>query len=132
MEFDLDKMYCGIIRRGDIFLFEEGNNPSTSLHYAQGREKAVVVLQEDVLNQGLPTVVCASIEPYEKGEEIFPNEVLLKAEETGLGKNGICMLHKILTIDRRNMISKKGELKVEKLQEIYEALEINLGRFRDK
>lgn len=120
MDFDLDKMYCGAIRRGDVFLFEDKN-----------KEKAVIVLQEDILNQGLPTVVCAVVEPFEKGEEIFPNEILLKAGETGLGKDGICMLHKVLTIDRRNMIAKKGELKSEKLQEIYKALDVNLGRFRD-
>ena len=122
MDFDLDKMYCGAIRRGDIFLHLR----------SAGDEAPVVVLQEDILNQGLPNVVCASIEPYEKGEKIFPNEVLLKAGETGLGKDGICMLHKILTIDRRKMVAKKGELKKEKLQEIYKALEVNLGRFRDK
>lgn len=120
MKFDLDKMYCGAIRRGDIFLFNEG-----------AVERPVIVLQEDILNQGLPTVVCASIEPYAKNEEIFSNEVLLKAEEIGLGKDGICMLHKIITIDRRHMIAKKGELKPEKLQEIYQALDVNLGRFRD-
>ena len=120
MEFDLDKMYCGAIRRGDVFLYEDGKN-----------EKAVIVLQDDILNQGLPTVVCASVEPYIKNEEIFPNEVVLKSEETGLGKDGICMLHKIVTIDRIKMISKKGELKKEKLAEIYKALEVNLGRFRD-
>lgn len=121
MDFDLDKMYCGAIRRGDIFLYDNDN-----------KEKPVVVLQEDILNQGLPTIVCASIEPYEKGEEIFANEILLKDGETGLGADGICMLHKILTIDRRKIIAKKGELKSEKLQSIYQALDINLGRFRDK
>lgn len=120
MDFDLDKMYCGIIRRGDIFLFNHS-----------GTEQPVLVLQENVLNEGLPTIVCALIEPYKINEEIFPNEVLLKATETGLGRDGICMLHKIITADRREMISKKGELKKEKLQEIYQALDVNLGRFRD-
>ena len=120
MEFDLDKMYCGAIHRGDIFLFEDKN-----------KEKPLVVLQEDILNQGLPTVICAPIEPYEKNEEIFSNEILLKASETGLGKDGICMLHKLVTVDRRIMIAKKGELNSGKLQEIYQALDVNLGRFRD-
>lgn len=122
MDFDLDKMYCGKIRRGDIFLFGK----------EQESEKAVVVLQDDILNEGLPTVVCVSIEPYKKDENIFANEVFLKKDETGLGKDGICMLHKILTIDRRKLLSKKGELSPKRLQEIYKALEINLGRFRDK
>ncbi|MBT4120922.1 MAG: type II toxin-antitoxin system PemK/MazF family toxin [Candidatus Magasanikbacteria bacterium] len=120
MDFDLDKMYCGKIRRGGIFLYE-----------VEDKEKAIVILQDDVLNEGLPTIVGASIEPYKKDEKIFPNEVLLKKEETGLGKDGICMLHKIITVDRGVMISKKGELKTDKLQEIYKALDINLGRFRD-
>jgi len=128
MNFDFDKMYCGKIRRGGIFLYEVKENPSTG---AQGVEKAVVILQDNILNEGLPTIVGASIEPYKKDEKIFPNEVLLKKEETGLGKDGICMLHKIITVDRRVMISKKGELKADKLQEIYKALDINLGRFRD-
>lgn len=120
MDFNLDKMYCGKIRRGDIFLYEAGN-----------KEKAMVVMQDNILNEGLPTVVGAMILPYKKGEEIFANEILLKKNETGLGKDGICMLHKIITVDRRLVISKKGELKAEKLQEIYKALDVNLGRFRD-
>ena len=121
MVFDFDKMYCGAIRRGDVFLYEE-----------KGKEKAVLVLQDSVLNDGLGTVVCVKIEPYKKGEEVFPNEVLLKKNETGLGKSGICMLHKMITLDRQIMIAKKGELKKEKLQDVYKALDINLGRFRDK
>ena len=125
-EFDLDKMYCGAIRRGDIFLFDNNHLINT-----QSREKAVVVLQDNILNEGLPTIVCVLIEPYKTDEDVFPNEVILKKEETGLGKDGICMLHKIITVDRINMISKKGELSQEKLQEIYKALDINLGRFRD-
>lgn len=134
MDFDLDKMYCGAVRRGDVFLFDRVESASSADHAARVeiKETPAVVLQEDILNQGLPTVVCALLEPYKIGEEIFPNEVLLKSAETGLGRDGICMLHKILTIDRRNMIAKKGELKPERLQEIYQALDVNLGRFRDK
>jgi len=122
MTFDFDNMYCGAIRRGDVFLYEK----------QKGEEMPVVVLQENVLNDGLPTVVCACIEQYKDGEEVFANEVLLKNTETGLGETGICMLHKIVTIERPRMIAKKGELKQERLQEIYEALDVNLGRFRDK
>ncbi len=128
MNFDLDKMYCGKIRRGDIFLYEVAGDTSVR---AQDKEKAIVILQDDVLNEGLPTVVGASVEPYKKDEKIFVNEILLKSNETGLGKDGICMLHKIITTDRRLLIAKKGELKPEKLQAIYKALDANLGRFRD-
>jgi len=122
MSFDLDKMYCGAIRRGDIFIYEK---------QGEKKEKVVLILQEDVLNQGLPTVVCAEILPYKKDEPVFANEVLLKNSEIGLGNDGICMLHKIVTLDRRALIAKKGELTPEKLKEVYLALDVNLGRFRD-
>ena len=91
-----------------------------------------VVLQDDILNEGLPTVICAMVEPYKVGEEVFPNEVMLEKKVTGFDKDGICMLHKIITVDRRKMIAKKGELSQEKLFEVLEALDINLGRFRDQ
>lgn len=120
MQFDLDNMYCGAISRGDIFLYEGG-----------GGEQVVLVLQDSVLNDGLPTVVCAIIEPYKKSDKVFVNEVLLSKQETGLGRDGICMLHKIITLDRRGIVAKKGEIKKERLQEIYQALDANLGRFRD-
>lgn len=121
MDFDLDKMYCGKIRRGDLFVYE-----------IDQEEKLAVVLQDDILNEGLPTVVCAGVLPYKNDEEVLPNEVMLDKKTTGLDKDGICMLHKIITVDRRKMIAKKGELNQEKMQEVFQALDIEMGRFRDK
>lgn len=120
--FDFDKMYCGAVRRGDVFLYETNKDG----------ERAAVVLQDNVLNDGLPTVVCAAIEPQVKGEKVFANEVLLPGEETGLGKIGLCMLHKVYTIERQRLVAKKGELQPARLKEIYKALDVNLGRFRDE
>jgi|SRR3989339_2288038 len=119
-DFEIDNMYCGAIKRGDIFLTNFDKD-----------EQVVLVLQEDILNQSLPTVVCALIEPIEKDEEIFPNEVLLVKKETGLGKDSMCMLHKVFAINRYLIFAKKGELSLEKMQEVYGALDVNLGRFRD-
>ncbi len=120
MGFDLDKMYCGSVNRGDIFL--------CLLH---NHEMPVVVLQDGLLNQRLSTVVVAEILVQQKGDRVFKNEVVLHGYETGLGENGICALHKIITVDRRLMIAKKGELPKERLWEIYQAMDINCGRFRD-
>jgi len=120
MEIDVDKMYCGIIKRGDIFLCEYANE-----------EKIVVVLQDSVLNRSLPTVTCAIIETHEKTEDVFPNEVELDEHDLWINRKGICMLHKIITVDRRLILSKQGEIPRRKKEEIYKALDINLGRFRD-
>lgn len=121
MSFNFDKMYCGAIRRGDIFLYEPDNNKKTT----------VLVLQDNVLNDGLPTVICALVKPFSKGDEVFANEVILNKNEIGLGADGICMLHKIFTVEREFLVAKKGEIKKETLDKVYKALDINLGRFRD-
>ena len=116
-----DNMYCGAIRRGDIVLCID----------SQSKEDYFVVLQDDILNQSLPTIICSRIEKYKKGEQIFVNEVLLSKEETGIGREGVCFLHKVETIVRTRVLSKKGELKAERIQELLHALDITLGRFRD-
>lgn len=121
-QFDIDNMYCGIIRRGDILLYE----------LEKGHEQAVVVLQDNVLNESLDTVICAYIEPHSPHSNVYANEVLLHKEETGLGMDGICMLHKVTFLDRRGMIAKKGELNSERMFDIYKAFDINCGRFRDQ
>ncbi|PIR04283.1 MAG: hypothetical protein COV59_01450 [Candidatus Magasanikbacteria bacterium CG11_big_fil_rev_8_21_14_0_20_39_34] len=119
--FDIDNMYCGAIRRGDVFLCS----------HKKDEEQVVVVLQDNVLNEGLSTVVCAVVEPVDEESHVFANEVLLEEDEGGVGEKGICKLYKILTVDRRAMIAKKGELSTETLMKIYKAQDINCGRFRD-
>ncbi len=114
-------MYCGIIRRGDVFMYEKHADEFLP----------VVVLQDSILNEGLPTVVCALIDLGKKTNDGLVNEVFLQKKETGLPKDGVCMLHKIETVDRRRMVAKKGELPREQLKNLYKALDITFGRFRD-
>lgn len=117
---ELDLMYCGAIKRGDIFLCA-----------IAGKEKPVVVLQDSILNERLSTLLVVPIESYKKGERVFKNEVILEKDHTGFGSIGICMLHRMQMVRREQMIAKKGELEKSKLHELYQALDVNLGRFRD-
>lgn len=110
------------MRRGDVVLVSVER---------KGEDYAAIVIQDDILNQGLPTVICARVEPVKKEDDIFVNEVLLPKEETGLGKDGICMLHKLETVDRTHIVAKKAELSEERMKKIYESLDITFGRFRD-
>lgn len=121
MDFNFDKMYCGAVRRGDIFLYERESDT----------KEMVLILQDNVLNDGLPTVVCALIKSHKNGEEVFANEVLISKDEIGVGVDGICMLHKIYTVPRELLVAKKGEIKNKTLNLVFKSLDINLGRFRD-
>jgi len=118
--FDLDNMYCGAVKRGDILRCR-----------IESKTKIAAVLQDDILNQSMPSIVCAEISPTANNEELFPNEVKLTSKETGLGKNSVCRLYKLYTVNRESVFAKKGELSQKKLTEIFKALDINLGRFRD-
>ena len=122
MTDDFEKMYCGAIRRGDVLEGEIG----------EGKRSLLVVLQDDVLNQSLPTVLCALIERSEKTGGALVDEVILKSKETGSKEDGVCLLHKIYTVRRDRIYSKKGELSKEKLNEVYKALDVTLGKFRDE
>ncbi len=119
-DVNVDNMYCGRIRRGDVFLYEK----------KPGELLPVVVIQDSVLNEGLPTVMCAHIELGRQDDGVV-TEVSVKKQESGLQKDGVCALHHVDTIDRRLMITKKGELSKETLQAIFQAFDIVLGRFRD-
>lgn len=117
-----DNMYCGLIRRGDVFICES----------AKGKEYPVLVLQDTVLNDGLSTVISARISMVDMNEEPLVNEVILEKDETGLGKRGMCLLHKLETVPRGQMVAKKGEVSAQTLQRVYRALDITCGRFRDR
>lgn len=80
----------------------------------------------------MPTVICALVEFHDKFEKVLPNEIELDQGNIHNGKKGICMLHKIVTIDRRLIFEKLGELQTEVVNDVYKALDVNLGRFRDR
>lgn len=119
--YDLDKMYCGAIKRGEIFLVQN-----------EHEEKLVIVVQDNILNERLATVLAVPVEPHPEGHTVFKNELLLKPSETSLGRPAICSPHKIEVIDRRRVLAKTGELTPERRQELYEIIDVNFGRFRDK
>jgi len=120
--FDLNQMYCGIIRRGDVFLYKDKTG---------GRE-LLLVLQDDFLNETLPTVVCAKVERLKKDEELFVNEFFLGKEEFSLPYDYIARLYKVGSYDRRGMVAKKVEMTNEQRKRMYKAFDIVCGRYRDE
>lgn len=121
MSYDLDKMYCGAIKRGEVFLVQK-----------EHEEKLVVVVQDNILNERLATILAVPLEPHAEHEPVYRNELLLKPSETSLGRPTVCLAHQIQSIDRRHVLAKTGELTPERLQELYTVIDVNFGRFRDK
>jgi len=116
----IDKLYCGAIKQGDVLLCEH-----------DGTQKHIVVLQDDLLNGSLPTVVGALLDLENERDENFANEVYLDEIDLWPQANGVCMMHKIVTVDRQTIFAKKGSLEPEKLKKVYQAMDVNMGKFRD-
>jgi len=63
---------------------------------------------------------------------VYPNEVLLPANEYGLQKESLVLCHQIRTIDKRRLSIKYGQLSSKELQEeIIEAICFQLGIVRE-
>lgn len=118
---DLDKFYCSAIKRGEVFLIE-----------TEHEESLVVVVQDNILNERLATVLAVPIVPHHEPGPVYKNELLLKPSETSLGSPAVCLAHKLYPVNRHYIRAKTGELEPERLQELFEKIDINFGRFRDK
>ena len=61
--------------------------------------RPVLIASNDAVNTYLPVCTVIPFSSYKPGDKVYPTEILLKAEETGLEKDSILMFQQIRTID---------------------------------
>jgi len=92
----------------------------TSLDPVKGSEQAgrrpVLVISSEEANETLPVVTVMTITSLKAGRRIYPTEVLLKTEETGLHLDSIAMAHQIRVLSKERLEEKCGEVTSEGLQ----------------
>jgi mRNA interferase MazF len=110
-----------VIKRGDIYMVDF--NP------ARGSEQAgfrpALIIQNDIGNKFSPTTIVATITTADRKQ--FPFAVKLIAPEGGLEKDSLVNLAQILTIDKIRLENKIGSLKINRMNEINEAIRISLS-----
>jgi mRNA interferase MazF len=93
------------IRRGEIYLVDwdpaRGNEQ-------KGRRPALVI-QNDIGNAYGSTTIVASIST--KYKKVYPFQVLIQANETGLEHDSIVDLQQIMTVDKTRLLHKLGQVK---------------------
>jgi len=98
----------------------------------QGKSRPVLIISEDDINTLLSVVNILPITSRKPDRIVYPNEVLLPADEYGLQKESIILCHQIRTIDKRRLSKKYGQLSSKALQEeVIEALCFQLGIVRE-
>ena len=87
--------------------------------------RPVLIVSNDVVNHLLPVSTVLPLSSAKKGEKIYPTEILLFAEETGLSKNSIAMCQQIRTISHDRLVNLAGSLTdVDMREEINKSLRL--------
>lgn len=92
----------------------------------QGKTRPSVVIQNDIGNDSSPVTIIACITSKPKSK-LYPTNVHISAQETGLQCDSIVLLNQIRTVDKTRLIKKIGIVPNDKMLEINEALKISLG-----
>jgi mRNA interferase MazF len=88
----------------------------------------VVVVQSDIFNRSrIATVVCIPLTSNVTRAD-SPGNVLLKASGTGLPKDSIASVPQILSVDRRLLLDRVGQVSHGELGLLLRGIDIVLGR----
>jgi len=83
----------------------------------QGGKRPVLVISSDEINQSLPVAGILSMTSFKVTRKIYPTELLLKAEETGLDRDSIVMAHQVRVISKERIGEECGKIQSYELKE---------------
>ncbi len=109
-------------KRGEIYLV----NFDPTIGSEIKKTRPAVILQNDVANQYSPITKVAAISS-QFGETMYPTEVMLVPEESGLDRQAVVLLNQIRSVDKKRLIKKLGRLKPDTVKQIEQALLISCG-----
>lgn len=92
----------------------------------QAGTRPSVVVSSDIVN-GLKQVTVLPITSFKGTERIYPNEVFLAKELSGLSKDSIVLAHQIRSVDKQRLGSCVGRISnTELIEKIREAIKFQL------
>ena len=107
-----------VVAAGDVFWADFGDQP----------RRPVVVVQGDAFNRSrIATIVCVPLTSSLRWSEV-PGNVVLKKQSTGLSKDAVANVTKVVTIERQFLNRHAGRISRRELQRILSGLDLVLGR----
>ena len=110
------------VKRGELYYADL----SPVVGSEQGGVRPILVVQNNVGNKYSPTIIAAAI-TSQLGKAKLPTHITLPAGEFGLPKDSVVLLEQIRTLDKRRLKEKIGELPLNLMSRVNEALLISLG-----
>ncbi|TET65333.1 MAG: type II toxin-antitoxin system PemK/MazF family toxin [Candidatus Aminicenantes bacterium] len=106
-------------KRGEIWLVNW--NPGRGSE--QIGKRPALVIQNDTGNEKSPTTIVAAIS---RSIKLFPMNVRIEPQESGLNFLSIVKTSQILTIDKQRLEKKLGRLNYQKMQQVDQAIKLSL------
>ncbi|MCI8728296.1 MAG: type II toxin-antitoxin system PemK/MazF family toxin [Clostridia bacterium] len=111
-----------MIKRGELYYADL----SPVVGSEQGGVRPVLVVQNDIGNKYSPTVIAAAV-TSQINKAKLPTHIELRASDYGLPKDSVVLLEQIRTLDKRRLKERIGEIPLDLMTKVNEALLISLG-----
>ena len=83
-----------MVRKWDIYFLDLDPTRGSE----QKGTRPILVISNDAVNSNLPIFTCIPFSSVKPGAKIYPTEVYISAEESGLPKDSVLMLQQIRTV----------------------------------
>ncbi len=110
------------VKRGEIYYADL----SPVVGSEQGGIRPVLIVQNDVGNKHSPTVIAAAITSKQEKSKL-PTHISVQASTCGLAKDSVVLLEQVRTLDKRRLKERMGELDVNSMRQVNDALQVSLG-----
>lgn len=85
--------------------------------FEQSGKRPVLVISSEAVNSALPVVTVLSLTSAKPGRQVYPTEVYLPQESTGLSKDSIAMAHQIRSISIQRLGEQCGSVDDKELRD---------------
>lgn len=113
-----------MVKRGELYYADL----SPVVGSEQGGVRPVLIVQNNVGNKYSPTIIAAAV-TSQLDKAKLPTHIALPANTYGLPKDSVVLLEQIRTLDKRRLKEKIGELPINMMARVNEALLVSLGFF---
>jgi mRNA interferase MazF len=113
-----------VIRRGEISWVDLSGGKGSEINT---KIRPALIIQNDTGNQYSPTTIIAPITSVSSNQKLYPFEVGVTPQESGLPNQSKILLNQIRTVDKSRLQKKIGTLPVAKMAQVDVAVKISLG-----
>lgn len=110
-----------IVTRGDVYFADLGDGNGS----CQGRQRPVIIIQNDIGNKFSPTVIVAPMTSQFK--KYIPTHVWVGTENGLLNKNSTVLCEQLLTVNKSQLKSYIGKLSPNTMTKINQGIMVSLA-----